>query len=194
MPELGSLFIIAGLYVPFRWPSDPPLAGDPRPGGHCGSCRSCIQACPTGAIIAPGKIDTRRCIQALSTDLKVLSTAIKVVWHYRLYGCQVCQDVCPFNRQLTVETATRRGELGPSIPLRRILEKDEDTLQRYFRGTVLGQSWIPVEAIRRNALLAAGSRGDSSLKALVQQHRGSMLPGIADSADWAYQKISELRR
>jgi epoxyqueuosine reductase len=188
-PELGSLFIIAGLFVPFRWPSDPPLEGDPAPGGHCGTCRACIQACPTGAIIGLGEIDPQRCMQALSTELAVLPSSVKEAWHKRLYGCQVCQDVCPFNRRLSIETATSRGELGPSIPLRGILEADGETLRRAFRGTVLGQSWIPPEAIRRNALLAAGNCKDPSLKDLVGRHRRSGLSGVADSAEWACRMI-----
>jgi epoxyqueuosine reductase len=188
-PGLGSLFVIAGLFVPYPWPSDPPLEGDPGPGGHCGTCRACIEACPTAAITAPGEIDTRRCIQALSTDLTVLPSPVKEVWLNRLYGCQVCQDVCPFNRSLAIETATTRGELGPSIPLRGILEAESEALRRGFRGTVLGQAWIPKEAIRRNALLAAGSRKDPALKDLVGLHRSSGIPAVADGAEWAYERI-----
>ena len=192
-PELGSLFIIAGVFVPLAWEPDPPLEGNPEPGGHCGTCRACIEACPTGAISEAGRIDPRRCIQALSTDPAVLADEIKDEWGARLYGCQTCQEVCPYNRELGVETETHLGELGPSLPLRRILAGTGGELAAFLKASVLDRKWIPAEAIRRNALLAAGHRSDRAVQPMVEAYRGHPLPGLADAAEWALERFSRHR-
>jgi len=192
-PELGSLFVIAGVFVPLVWEPDPPLEGDPGPGGHCGTCRACIEACPTGAVSEAGRIDPLRCIQALSTDPAVLADDIKEKWGARLYGCQTCQDVCFFNRELEVETETCLGELGPSLPLRRILEQSSEGLRASLKASVLDRKWIPAAAIQRNAVLAAGSRRDRAVQPLVERYRRHALPGLSDAAEWALRRFSRSR-
>jgi epoxyqueuosine reductase len=188
-PGMGSLFVIAGLYLPVSWPSDPPLPGDPGPGGHCGTCRACIDACPVGAISESGAVDRSLCLQALSTECRSFSPPVEELWQYRLYGCRICQDVCPFNKNLSVETATGRGELGPSLSLKEILVRSPQELKIFFKGTVLDRSWIPPEAIQRNAVLAAGNRGNPVLLPLILRHKKNRLPWLRDAAEWSEQKI-----
>lgn len=188
-PGMGSLFVIAGLYLPVSWPSDPPLPGDPGPGGHCGACRACIDACPVGAISESGAVDRSLCLQALSTECRSFSPPVEELWQYRLYGCQICQDVCPFNKNPSVETATGRGELGPSLSLKEILVRSPQELKIFFKGTVLDRSWIPPEAIQRNAVLAAGNRGNPVLLPLILRYKKDRLPWLRDAAEWSEQKI-----
>ncbi len=188
-PGLGSLFVIAGLFVPEDLGSDPPLPDGQQPGGRCGSCRACREACPLGALPEPGRLDRARCLQALSTVTSPWPEGAREAWAFRLYGCQVCQEVCPFNRELSLETATERGALGPAVPLRRLLAGPAPALKQVLRGTVLDRSWIPAEALLRNSLLAAGHRRDPAVLGEVRARRGDPDPAVQEAAAWAEQAI-----
>ena len=186
-PSLGSLFVIGVLTLPFAIGSDPPL--ETVPGRSCGDCRACMSHCPVQAISSPGTIDVTRCLQALSTSTKVLPEAVKEAWGFRIYGCQSCQDVCPFNGGLSHEMMSARGVLGPSIPLEDILVSDLTILNRRLSGTALGMNWIPAEAIRRNALLAAGHRRDPAVLPAIESFSKHPEPFLADAASWAERRI-----
>lgn len=188
-PGLGSLFVIAGLFVPEDLGSDPPLTDGQQPGGRCGSCRACRDACPLGALPEPGRLDRARCLQALATATSAWPAGAREAWACRLYGCQVCQEVCPFNCGLALETATERGALGPGVPLRRLLSGPAPALKQALRGTVLDRSWIPAEALLRNGLLAAGHRGDPAVLDEVRARRGDPSPVVQEAAAWAEDSI-----
>ena len=190
-PSLGSLFVIAGLFLPFDWQSDSPLSENPSPGDFCGSCRACIEACPVGALSEKGELDSEACLQSLSTSRRSFPDVLKEVWGTRLYGCQICQAVCPFNRDLTMTCHPQRGELGPSIALQAFLEPPAEQLRLSLKGSTLGQSWIPVEALERNALVAAGNLQDSAVLPYVRPYLESPVPFIQDAASWAWKRISE---
>ncbi len=94
-PKSGSFFFIATLIIDFQLDADPPFATD-----HCGTCRRCIDACPTDAIVSPKEIDANRCISYFTIELK--SALMPEGFSNRddgwVFGCDVCQDVCPWNR------------------------------------------------------------------------------------------------
>lgn len=188
-PGLGSAFVVAGIFVPAELGSDPPLDGGLEPGAGCGTCRACRDACPVGAIPAPGRLDASRCLQALATVLDPWPTGAREAWGFRLYGCQACQDACPFNRDLTVETATERGAVGPSLPLARLLACTPAELKELLRGTALDMSWIPGEALLRNALLVAGRRADREVLPRVQRHLQSTHPAVRAEAALAEEAL-----
>jgi epoxyqueuosine reductase len=205
IPGMGSLFVIAGLFVPAN------VVGisDPRPqqsGGDpadvretdkdnrfplCGSCRACQNACPVNALEQAGRLDDSRCLQALCTEPRPFSESSRRAWAFRFYGCQSCQDVCPLNRGLEGETATHRGELGPSLSLRHILSLSPEQLREFLRASALARSWIPPRTLLRNALLAAGNRRDPILLEAVAAHRSSPDPLIAGAAAWAHARIGD---
>ncbi len=191
-PDLGSLFTISGLFLPIELQSDPPLTEIPSPGDLCGSCRACVDACPVSALSDQGELDTETCLQNLATSLKCWPDAIKEIWGVRLYGCQVCQAVCPFNQKLTAECLPERGKLGSSVPLRLFLEPSADQLRQFLKRTTLGQSWIPMEALQRNALVAAGNRRDSAVLPFVKPYLKSQVALLREAASWAWERISEL--
>jgi epoxyqueuosine reductase len=188
-PELGSLLVIAGLFVPGDQGTDPPLEGGQTPGGRCGTCRACREACPVGALPEPGRLDPTRCLQALATVLSPWPAGAREAWSARLYGCQVCQEVCPFNRELSRETVTERGALGSSVPLARLLARPAPSLKELLRGTVLDMSWVPEEALLRNSLLAAGHRGDPAVLEMVRARRLDPSPMVQETAAWAEKAI-----
>jgi len=107
----------------------------------------------------------------------------------RLYGCQSCQDACPHNSDLTEEAAPACGEIGPSLPLRRILGAEAPALKGLFQGTAMGMSWVASDALLRNALIAAGNRGDPSLHSAVEKFSGSTIPALRAAACWALQRL-----
>jgi epoxyqueuosine reductase len=191
-PELGSVFLIAGLFVPL--PVEGSAAAATQEGSAdsfplCGPCRACQDSCPVDALRHAGRLDHRRCLQALCTEPIPFSEGGRLAWKYRLYGCQVCQEVCPYNKTLSVETYTHRGEIGASLPLRRLLSLDGEEIKVFFHGSTLDRSWIPAQSILRNALLAAGNRRDPALSDLVCRYRSSPDPLVAHAAAWAAARI-----
>jgi epoxyqueuosine reductase len=205
IPGMGSLFVIAGLFVPAAVAGIPKMeplpAGACTPAGReaagnapfplCGSCRACQNACPAGALEKAGRLDESRCLQALCTEPRPFSENSRRAWAFRLYGCQSCQDVCPHNRDLEVQTATRRGELGPSISLRRLLSLSPEQLREFLRASALARSWIPPRTLLRNALLAAGNRRDPTLLEAVAHRCSDPDPLVAQAAAWAVARIKD---
>ena len=188
VPGLGSLFIIAGAVIPLPSPRSfsavPAAAEDP-----CGSCSLCMGACPTGAIVAPGIVDRDRCLQGSAGCSSALAPEVMRLRGARLYGCQSCQDVCPHNSGLTEGAAPACGEIGPSLPLRRILGAERPALKGLFQGTAMGMSWVASDALLRNALIAAGNRGDPGLRTAVERFSGSTVPALRAAARWALQQL-----
>jgi len=100
--DAGSWFFLGELYTNLPLPIDPPL-----PKSHCGSCTACISACPTDAIVAPYKVDARRCISYHTIELKgSIPVEFRKAMGNRIYGCDDCQLVCPFNKFSSDTTET----------------------------------------------------------------------------------------
>ncbi len=149
-----------------------------------------MTACPAGAIVEPGVVDPERCLQGNAGAAVPLEPHTMELWGCRLYGCQVCQEVCPHNRVLTEEARPAEGELGPSVSLRRVLSLDAAGLKEWFRGTAMGMSWVAGNALLRNALIAAGNRGDPAVKTDVERFIPSDEPLLSRTALWAWEKLS----
>ena len=199
IPGLGSLFVIAGLFVPATvvgFSSSPPGRTGARPTTDqaagavsrfplCGDCQACQNTCPVDALEEAGRLDDSRCLQALCTVPLRFSESRRRAWAFRFYGCQSCQDVCPHNRGLYEATDTQRGELGPSLSLKHLLSLSSEQFKEYIRGTALARSWIPPRTLLRNALLAAGNRRDPVLLEAVARHCSNPDPLVAQAAAWA---------
>jgi len=186
-PGLGSLFVIAGLFLPLTTLAPAPL---PRlePGEVCGACSACLQSCPTGAIVEPGRVDPGLCLQGLASRAGAFSDGFRLLWGTRFYGCQACQEVCPHNQYLSLETETSLGELGPSLPLPALLERPGPEFKIPFRRTALGLSWVEPAALRRNALLAAGNHRNPALLPQLRPWLESPDPVLAGAAAWAISR------
>jgi ferredoxin len=187
VPGLGSLFIIAGAVIPV--PSRLPVAVEHLP-DPCGSCRSCRAACPAAAIDQPFVVRRDRCLQSAASCLEVLDSGVMERWGMRLYGCHACQEACPHNRGLVETARPATGEIGPSVSLHSFLSADAGERRGMFRGTALGMSWVPPDALLRNALVAAGNRGDAGIRAEVERH---VAPPVSEpvlrAARWALDRL-----
>lgn len=192
IPGLGSLFVIAGVFLPVRTAGEPPApqaAGAPAVGAGCGACRACLEACPVGALGETGSLDASRCLQALAARAEAFSSATRAAWGKRLYGCQCCQDVCPYNASLRVEGETSRGEVGPSLSIRRLLRLGASGLKELLRPTPMGMSWIDPRALLRNALVAAGSSGDAAVLPHLEPYRDQTDGLLREAARWSAGRL-----
>jgi epoxyqueuosine reductase len=204
VPGLGSLFVIAGVFLSLQAegadgadPSPravpPPVGAHPDIGAGCGACRACQDACPVGALARAGRLDEDRCLQGLAATPAAFPDQIREAWGTRLYGCQSCQEVCPYNRGLREESETALGELGPSLSIRRLLRLGDSGLKGLLHGTSMGMSWIQARALLRNALVAAGNSADAAILADLQPYRDGADPLLCEAAEWSARRLEQLR-
>lgn len=170
---------------------DTPAVAPPRPMPSCGRCRRCLDACPTAAFPAPYVLDARRCISYLTIELKGwIPAELRPLLGNWVYGCDICQAVCPFNRFAVpaVEAVFRPDSWDAAAPsLLSLLALDEAGFARRFAGSPVRR--IKRARLVRNACVAAGNWG--SLAAVP-----ALLPLLADSAPvvrghaaWALHRI-----
>ena len=116
---------------------------------------------------------------------------IATVWENRLYGCMVCQEVCPKNEEVKpLPVRTDIGTVGASIPLREILSMDEAQYREKYRNNQISAHWIRFPAIQRNALLCAGNLHDDTMRSILHRFQVSKDPVLAHTARWAYSRVS----
>lgn len=157
----------------------------------CGNCEACINACPTNAIVEPYILDVPKCLQYMTHHQMVMPNHVREAWGKRLYGCTTCQEVCPINKK--VKPKNRKpsyGYVGPSLPLKSVLQMNEKEYRRRFRENQIGHWWVSFGAIQRNAVVALGNIGDSTaIPILAQKLEKSRSTIIKRHAAWAMGKI-----
>jgi epoxyqueuosine reductase len=147
-PERGSFFFLGALVLDLELAADEPFEAD-----RCGTCTRCLEACPTGAITAPRELDARRCISYLTIELKdEIPVELREGIGDRVYGCDVCQEVCPWN----VRFARELPDGSPFAPRHAVAGKDARTLARELLG--MSQDEFSA-AFRRSPMKRAKLRG-----------------------------------
>ena len=192
LPGKGSLFVLGGIVFSPGARFTPPdsSAGVPVPGLACGPCRACMTACPTGAITEPGRVDRCRCIQGLASEALPLPPAFLEKWGTVLYGCRICQDVCPLNRGAPPPAETAFGDIGPSVEISRILSFTDEGLRKgLFKGTALDMGWISPAALKRNAITAAAHQNAEGLLPVLKEYENHPHPAVSGAARWAVRRI-----
>ena len=160
-------------------------------GVHCGSCRRCLDACPTQAFLGPHRIDARRCISYLTIEHDgSIPEEFRSAMGNRIYGCDDCLAVCPWNRFADAAAANRaflpRAEL--SAPrLADLLALDDASFREMFAGSPIKR--IGVKRMLRNCLIAAGNSGDETLRPSIEQHLTDSDQVIAETAEWALAQL-----
>ena len=190
-PRLGSYFFLGVLFT------DLPLAaGTPEP-DHCGSCRACLDACPTDAFPEPYVLDASRCISYTTIEHRgAVPEALRAGQGDWVFGCDVCQEVCPWNqrtrRTVPPDAASLRDRLAPraawrSPALAWLLDLDEASFRVAAKGTALRRAkW---KGLVRNAIVAAGNSGDRGLVPALRRHAEGGDAGLAEHARWALAQL-----
>ena len=157
----------------------------------CGSCTLCIDACPTGALDEPGTLDSTRCLSYWTQAPASIPVAYRAELGSSVYGCDICQDACPWNRGIEKRrTGTGPPEHAePSVSLLDWLESDGEALvARYDRLYVPRNDprWL-----RRNALVAAGNAGGAAERRAVERYAVADDEVLREHAEWALARIDE---
>ncbi|MFH1312123.1 MAG: tRNA epoxyqueuosine(34) reductase QueG [Candidatus Eisenbacteria bacterium] len=156
----------------------------------CGSCRLCMDACPTGAIRTPYFIDRNICIQHLSSSMDPISPGIRERWANRLYGCSACQEACPYNSSIPpTGRDVAFGAVGSSARLDEIIAISEDGFSARFSDNQIGIRGR--NAIRRNAIMIAGNSRLEALLPLLRTCATDDDPVIRLNSLWAIARIKD---
>ena len=183
--KLGSWFFIGSILTTAE------LAFDEPAGDHCGTCRACLDVCPTQAFTAERKIDARRCISYLTIEHKgpIAEEFLKAIGN-RIYGCDDCLAICPWNKfaQISGEMkfSARRDLVNP--PLSDLLMLDDEGFRTLFKGSPVKR--IGRNRFVRNVLIAAGNSEDVSLLPTVDNLRNDGSEMVRAMADWAARQLS----
>ncbi|MBI3024823.1 MAG: tRNA epoxyqueuosine(34) reductase QueG [Candidatus Tectomicrobia bacterium] len=183
--SLGSYFFLGTLLL------NRPLTPDaPSEEEHCGSCTRCIEACPTGAIVAPGVVDARRCISYLTIELRgPMPRELRPFVGAHFFGCDICQEVCPWNTDAPPAAeprfAPRAGARSPD--LLGLLEMDEGAFAKRFRGTPVMRSRY--DGFLRNVAVAVGNTGGGeAVEPLMRTLRHRVILARGHAA-WALGRV-----
>ena len=188
LPGAGSWFVLGCIVTTATYePTTAPVADG------CGTCRRCIDDCPTGAIIAPGVIDANRCLSWVLQKPGAIPLDYREAIGDRIYGCDDCQDACPISVRLGPRDAI---ELDPSadawVDALELLDADDEWIDaRYGHWYITDRD---LRWLRRNALVVVGNVGDPSdgrVRRVVDQYRSGIDPILAEHAAWAAARLDE---
>jgi len=181
----GSWLFLGSVLTTVDLPPDTP--GE----DHCGACRACLDICPTGAFPAPYQLDARACLSYLTIEhAGPIPERYRTAMGNRIYGCDDCLAVCPWNRFADAAAANRafmpRAELV-APRLADLLALADAAFREMFAGSPIKR--IGVKRMIRNCLIAAGNSGDHSLEASIRPHLDDPDPVISEAAQWALAQL-----
>lgn len=166
------------------------LAPDKPEDDHCGSCRACLDACPTDAFPAPYRLDARRCISYLTIENKgPIPREFREAIGNRIYGCDDCLAACPWNKFASAASEAKlaaREDLREP-PLSELLALDDAAFRVLFSGSPVKR--IGRDRFIRNVLIAAGNSGDASLAPTARRLLGDASPLVRGAAIWALSRL-----
>lgn len=167
------------------------LAPDIPAADRCGSCTRCIDACPTQAITAPYQLDAGLCISYLTIEKRgLIPEHLREGMGRHVFGCDICQDVCPWNRRAPVTAAAefqpREGLVNPALEW--LAAMDEEEFRKTFRGSPIRRTKRP--GLRRNVAIAMGNSGEAKFLGPLQTMSRDEDSAVAEAAAWAAKKLS----
>jgi epoxyqueuosine reductase len=179
--EAGSWFFLGEIFV------DLPLSPDAPMSEHCGTCRACLGACPTGAIVAPYRVDARRCISYLTIELKgAIPAELRPLIGNRVYGCDDCQLCCPWNREAPHtredDFAVRHGLDAASLI--ELFKWSEQDFEEKLAGSAIRR--IGYEHWLRNLAVGLGNASTTpAIIAALEARRARPSPLVREHIEWA---------
>ena len=195
----GNWLLLAAILARVELPPDPPIRKkfeirnskfENAPGLLCGKCTRCLDACPTNAFPRPGVVDARRCISYQTIENKgVIPRALRAGIGAHVYGCDVCLEVCPWNRFAQAGRRmllTVRDEIG-ALTLAELLELTPERFAAVFKGTPIKR--VKVAGLLRNACIVAGNSGDRSLLPALVRLAAHDVALIRVHAVWAVRRL-----
>jgi epoxyqueuosine reductase len=181
----GSWVVLGTIVTEAELEPTPPLGID------CGECRLCIDACPTGALDDPGVLDATRCLSYWTQSRASTPAEYREAFEDRVYGCDICQDVCPWNRGVEKRRAGDAAQGEPFVSLVDWLEAEDDDLRTRYDRLYFPRN--DPRFLRRNALVAAGNVGGNAERAAVEPYAQGEDELLREHAQWALARIGERR-
>ena len=188
--EAGSMFFLGEIFLDLALPHDQPLSA------HCGQCTACITACPTSAIVAPYRLDARRCISYLTIEQDgPIPADLRSALGNRVYGCDDCQRACPWNKYAQRSALPDFDVRGPlaKATLLQLWAWDEAAFLRHTEGSAIRR--IGFQRWRRNLAVALGNAwrqsGDPALARALAVERAAATPLVQEHIDWALAQRSD---
>ena len=182
--RLGNWFFLGAVFTTLELEPDAPETD------HCGSCRACLDICPTDAFPAPYRLDARRCISYLTIEHKgPVDEALRPGLGNRIYGCDDCLAVCPWNKFAVAATETRYAARDDLVapPLEKLARLDDAGFRRRFAGSPIKR--IGRDRFVRNVLYAIGNSGLARLRPVALPLVDDSDPAVADAARWAFGRL-----
>ena len=189
--SLGSFFFLGSLFVELELEPDVPFEAD-----RCGSCTRCLDACPTDALVEPGVLDATQCISYLTIELKgAIPEELRAPIGELLYGCDICQEVCPWNvrfaRELPDDSpyaprATIAGKDARTLACE-LLEMSQEEFSRGFKGSPMKRAKL--RGLKRNAAVVLGNLGSAEDVAVLTRALYDPEPLVREHAAWALEHV-----
>ena len=182
-PTYGSWLLLGQIITDLQLAADAPVAKT------CGQCSRCMPACPTGAIVAPYVVDNRRCISYLTIEHKgAIPVDLRASMGNWVFGCDICQEVCPVNRKAkaTADPNFGRTDLS-SVDLVELLDMTDEQFRQRFAGTPVMRA--KRVGMQRNACVALGNSGDPAAVPALARALQSAPPLVRQHAAWALGRI-----
>ena len=171
------------------------LTADVPAPDRCGSCTRCIEACPTDALLRPYELDSNRCISYLTIEKRgSIPEELRAGVGQQVFGCDICQDVCPWNRKAphsaAAEFAAREGLVNPALAW--LSEMSAEEFREKFRGSPIRRA--KAAALPRNVALAMGNSGRREFVAELERMSRDPEESVAESAAWAIRQLTTQNR
>ena len=188
-PRLGSWIFLGELLLTIELP---PRRGESAIRPYCGHCTRCLDSCPTAALVAPHTLDARRCISYLTIELKgPIPRELRPLMGNRIFGCDICQEVCPWNQRFARPTAEpafqpRSDNIAPH--LLELIALDEQGFRRRFQDSPVKRS--KRRGLLRNVAVALGNWGDPAAVPALTRALNDAEPLIRGHAAWALGRIA----
>jgi epoxyqueuosine reductase len=181
-PSLGSWFFIGVVLTTAEPVFDEAIAD------HCGTCTACLDACPTAAFTAPYVLDARRCISYLTIEHRGdIDEALRPLMGDWGFGCDICQEVCPWNRKAAHTHEAAFASAAPPSP-EALLSLDDGAFRERFRRTALWRSRR--SGLLRNAAIVLGNCGDAGAMPALRNALGDSDTVVREAAAWALSRMS----